>query len=161
MSTRAEREIRVVLPMEPNIEIRAGQAVAELAASAGMTPERIDDLRMAVHEACINAAEHSRARDSTIYVTARLVGAGSADDSDRIEVTVRDRGVGMGDQQPRASIENRVDRSTGLPRKRGWGLTIIEGLVDDVEIETDDSGTAITMSKRVSQQTEREESKGT
>lgn len=149
MSTRTEREIHVELPMEPNIEIRAGHAVAELAASAGMNPDLVDDLRMAVHEACINAAEHSRADDSTIYVTARLVGGTSPGTSEKIEVTVRDTGVGMADQEPRDSIRTRRHRPTGLPRKRGWGLTIIDGLVDEVEIESDDTGTAITMSKRI------------
>ena len=39
-----------------------------------MDPDKIDEVRMAVHEAFINASEHSQAPDRRVYVIFRLLG---------------------------------------------------------------------------------------
>jgi len=86
------REVRLVLPMAPDMEIIASQAATSLAAFIGMSADRIDEVRMAVVEACINAFEHSRADERTVDVTLAVLGER---EPDRLEVTVRDRGVGF------------------------------------------------------------------
>ena len=39
-----------------------------------MSPDRIDEVRMAVVEACINALEHSHAADREVFVTFQVLG---------------------------------------------------------------------------------------
>jgi hypothetical protein len=51
----ALREVTLVLPMAPDMELVASQAASALAGFVGMSPDRVDEVRMAVVEACINA----------------------------------------------------------------------------------------------------------
>ena len=60
MSGRSRlREVKLTLPMAPDMEVVASQAASSLAAFIGMSPDRVDEVRLAVVEACINAFEHS------------------------------------------------------------------------------------------------------
>lgn len=141
--TKSLREIQLVLPMEPNREVEASEAASQMAADVAMDPDRVDELRLAVLEACINAFEHSGASDGRVYVTLRLLGDGRPE---KIEVTVRDTGSGFSD----ADVRDTMKPSRGTPRKRGWGLTIIHRLMDEVHIESGKGGTVVVMSKHLS-----------
>ncbi|HVS02941.1 MAG TPA: ATP-binding protein [Thermoanaerobaculia bacterium] len=143
MSGRTLRQIRMVLPMEPDREVEAGDTASRLAESVHMDPDRIDELRMAVHEAFINASEHSQASDGRVYVTFRLLGE---QEPETIEVVVRDTGVGFSTEAVRGTIRKAPQ---GRPRKRGWGLTIMRRLMDEVEIQSGSEGTVVVMSKRI------------
>lgn len=130
-----------MLEMRSEVEIVASEAAAAFAQAAQMSTEKVDEIRMAVIEACINAAEHSESSDSRIHLCLRLLG----DDLPRkVEVSVGDHGVGIpAEILARGSGEQlRV-----TPRKRGWGLSIIRGLMDEVEIESGRDGTTVTMAK--------------
>lgn len=142
MALKSFREVQLVLPMEPDREIEAGEAASELAASVEMHPDRIDEVRMAVHEACINAFEHSRARDGQVYLTMALVGD---EVPEALRITVRDRGVGFSPEE----MGDTIPRRRQGPQKRGWGLTIIRSLMDDVEIESNEGGTLVVMNKQI------------
>ncbi|MDX1632497.1 MAG: ATP-binding protein [Thermoanaerobaculia bacterium] len=142
MATKLFREVELVLPMEPNREIEAGETASELAASVGMHPDRIDELRMAVHEACINAFEHSLAPDEKVYLTMRILGE---DRPEVLRVTVRDMGVGFSPE----IVDGTIPPKREGPRKRGWGLTIIRNLMDDVEIQSNAGGTVVVMEKEI------------
>lgn len=139
VNTLGSRDL--VLEMRSEVEIVASDAAAAFAQAAQMSIEKVDEIRMAVIEACINAAEHSDSADSRIHLSLRLLG----DDLPRkVEVSVGDHGVGIpAEILARGSGEQlRV-----TPRKRGWGLSIIRGLMDEVEIESGRDGTTVTMAK--------------
>ena len=142
MVEKAFREVRLVLPMEPNREVEASETASALAASVEMHPDRVDELRMAVLEACINAFEHSQADDGKVYVTLALVGRSQPE---RIRITVQDHGIGFSEE----SVGGTIPRQAKTPRKRGWGLTIIHRLMDDVKIESNEAGTMVVMSKQI------------
>ncbi len=137
------REVRLVLPMVAEMEIAATKAATSLAASMGMSPDRIDEVRMAVVEACINAFEHSRAPDSKVYIDLEV--RGTSGEPEELAITIRDRGVGF---DPRTLPNPSIEEKLKAKRKRGWGLKIIEGLMDVVEIHSSAEGTTVTMSKR-------------
>ncbi|HKI85300.1 MAG TPA: ATP-binding protein [Thermoanaerobaculia bacterium] len=125
------------------MEIAATKAATSLAASIGMSPDRIDEVRMAVVEACINAFEHSGAPDSKVYIDLEV--RGTAGKPEELTITIRDRGIGFDPGTlPNPSIEQKLKAK----RKRGWGLKIIEGLMDAVEIHSGAEGTTVKMSKR-------------
>jgi len=140
MTTTAERQMELTLPMVPDIEIAAARAIGNFAREMGMTSERIDEMMHAVIEACINAREHSGCADNRIYL--RFVGT-SQDDSSRIDVWVTDHGKGFDPEEARSRRA-----APGTAHKRGRGLQLIESHMDEVEISTSrNGGTTIHMVK--------------
>lgn len=135
------REVKLTLPIAPDMEIAASKTATALAEFMWMTADKIDEVRMAVVEACINAIEHSRAPDRKVYLTFEVLGE---TEPEVLRITVRDQGVGfVPDQVEDPTIENKI----AAERKRGWGLKIIRGLMDDVEIVSGAEGTSIVMTK--------------
>jgi len=135
------REVTLALPMVPEMEIEASKTATAIAEFIGMSPDRIDEVRMAVVEACINALEHSRAADREVFVTFEVLGV---KEPEKLRVTVRDSGVGF---SPEDLTEPTIEEKLKSQRKRGWGLKIIRGLMDEVEIHSGSEGTTIVMSK--------------
>lgn len=136
------REVTLTLPMAPDMEIAASKTATAIAEFMKMSPDRIDEVRMAVIEACINAFEHSRASDRRVTMTFEVVGEAEPEE---LRITVRDAGVGF---DPGALEEPTIEKKLGDARKRGWGLKIIQGLMDDVAIHSGSDGTTVVMSKR-------------
>jgi serine/threonine-protein kinase RsbW len=135
------REVSLTLPMLPDMEIAASKTATAMAEFMEMSSDKIDEVRMAVVEACINSFEHSSADDRKVYMTFVVRGDG---EPERLEITIRDTGVGF---EPNSVEEPRIEEKLKATRKRGWGLKIIDGLMDEVEIQSNASGTAIVMSK--------------
>jgi len=135
------REVTLALPMVPEIEIEASRTATAVAESMKMSPDRIDEVRMAVVEACINALEHSHSSEREVYVTFEVLGK---KDPEKLRITVRDTGVGF---EPELMADPRIEDKLKASRKRGWGLKIIRGLMDEVEIRSGAEGTIVVMSK--------------
>ncbi len=135
------REVTLTLPMLPDMEIAASKTATALAEFMEMSSDKIDEVRMAVVEACINSFEHSKADDRKVEI--RFVVLGN-DDPERLQITIKDSGVGFApDTVERPKIEEKLIAAN----KRGWGLTIIKGLMDEVEIHSGADGTTVVMSK--------------
>jgi serine/threonine-protein kinase RsbW len=131
------REVELALPMVPEVEIEASRTATVIADSIGMSADRIDEVRMAVVEACINALEHSHASDLEVYVTFQVL-------PEKLRIMVRDNGVGFSpDDQEEPTMAGKLIS----PRKRGWGMKIIRGLMDEVEFRSGPEGTTVVMSK--------------
>jgi len=145
------REVKLTLPMLPDMEVAASKTAAAMAESMQMTPDRIDEVRLAVIEACINAFEYSRAPDGKVYMTLEVLGR---DEPELLRISVHDNGVGF---EPGSKSKPRIADKIGGRNKRGWGLSIIRGLMDDVAIESEaGAGTTVVMSKRRSARAEAE-----
>jgi len=140
MNMTAERQMELTLPMVPDIEIAAARAAGNLAREMGMSSDSIDEMAHAIIEACINAREHSGSADRRIYV--RFVGTSPGNGTPRIDVWITDHGKGF-------SVNDARSRRSqlGAVHKRGWGLSIIEAHMDEVEISTNEDGTTIHMVK--------------
>ena len=141
------REVTLTLPMAPDMEVMASKTATAVAESVRMSPDKIDEVRLAVVEACINAFEHSRAANRVLFLSfAVLSGERSGDEPRTLEIRVRDEGIGFapqGVELPRMADKLKAER------KRGWGLQIIQGLMDQVEIESGTGGTTVVMRKRI------------
>ncbi len=135
------REVTLALPMVADMEIAATKTVTSLARYMRMSPDKADEVRMAVVEACINAFEHSHAEDRMIYLTFAVLGSS---EPEQLRVTVRDSGQGF---DPGHLREPSIEEKLKASRKRGWGLKIIEGLMDEVTIQSGGQGTTVVMSK--------------
>jgi serine/threonine-protein kinase RsbW len=135
------REVKLTLPLAPDMEIAASKTATAMAELLRMSADKIDEVRMAVVEACINAIEHSQAPDRKVYLTFEVLGE---DEPEILRITVRDEGVGFA---PEDVEEPSIERKISAARKRGWGLKIIRGLMDSVEIVSGGDGTSIVMTK--------------
>jgi serine/threonine-protein kinase RsbW len=136
------QQVKLALPMKPDMEIEASKTATAIAESVAMSPDRIDEVRMAVVEACINAFEHSHTTEREFYVTFEVLGERNS--PEKLRITVRDNGIGF---SPDAVTEPVLQDKLKAQRKRGWGLKIIRGLMDEVEIRSGADGTTVEMIK--------------
>lgn len=134
--------VELELPARADVLALARLVVAGLvSAEPEFTDERLDDLRLAVSEACTNAIEAQlRApegrSDASISVRCWV-------DQGRAEVEIRDNGVGF---DPR-SLEPHppVTDPARLDYEGGLGIPLIKLLSDKVDFRTSPSGTIVTM----------------
>lgn len=141
------REVTLTLPLEqPDVEIAASNTATAVAESMAMSPDKIDEIRLAVVEACINAKEHSRAADRRVQIVCEVLGKGSLGEGspETLRITVHDNGVGF---RPAAVEKPRIETKLRALDKRGWGLEIMRGLMDEVEIHSGIEGTTVVMTK--------------
>jgi serine/threonine-protein kinase RsbW len=98
--------------------------------------EVLADLKLAVTEACTNAILHaySDGASGQLVVRYRVASAG-------VDIEVEDDGAGFDPSDPIAEETERDGQ--------GMGLMIIRTLTDSIEIESDDSGSRISFSKRL------------
>jgi serine/threonine-protein kinase RsbW len=135
------KEVTLALPMVPEMEIEASKTATAIAESIRMSPDKIDEVRMAMVEACINALDHSRASDPEVFVTFQVLGEG---DPEMLRIMVHDNGIGFA---PEEMVDPIMASKLEAMRKRGWGLKILRGLMDEVEIRSGVEGTTVVMSK--------------
>ncbi len=135
------REVTLTLPMLPDMEIAASKTATAMAEFMEMSSDKIDEVRMAVVEACINSFEHSRADDRTVEIQFAVLGN---DEPEKLQITITDQGVGF---SPEKLEKPRIEDKLKAASKRGWGLTIINGLMDEVDIQSGPNGTIVVMSK--------------
>lgn len=136
------REVNMTIPVAPEMEIVATAQAAALGEYIAMSRDKIDEVRLALVEACINAFEHADCRDEQLHLTFRL--GRDPKGSEWLEVEVVDKGRGF--DQGRVE-EPSMEKTFASHRKRGWGLQIIKSLMDDVDITSGDGGTRIRMRK--------------
>lgn len=117
--------VEVRLPSRLGYEKVAMSTAAAVAKLLGLPPERIEDLKTAVAEACINAIEHGNRLNEKLSVGVVL---SSSDDV--LEVKVIDDGKGIRSLPPRPNIDRKMH---GEEDPRGMGMFLIQALVDEAE----------------------------
>jgi serine/threonine-protein kinase RsbW len=117
--------VEVRIPSELGFEKVAMSTAASMAALMGFSNDRIEDLKTAVAEACINAIEHGNQLD-----TALGVGVILSTTDDQLEVKVIDDGVGVSVAPNSPDIDRKM---LGEEDPRGMGMFLIQALVDEAE----------------------------
>lgn len=103
-----------------------------IANKIGFSIDDIEDMKVAVSEACTNAIKHSN--DDIFYITYTILENG-------LTIEISDKGEGY-------NIENIPQPDLENPKENGLGLFIIQTLMDDVSIESiENQGTTIKMTK--------------
>lgn len=133
----------VRLQISPNpAQVRTARLVATaVARRSGVGEDCLDEIRLAVGEACSRAVTRHRATAPTELVTVLLRVDG------KFEVSVCD--VAPGDDEDAASDPFDASALDGEePWSAGFGLAVIGGLVDDLTISRgpDGLGTVVRMS---------------
>lgn len=115
------------LPAEPEALVRLRRRLGRFLHAAGADERERYEITLTVSEAAGNAIEHAYGPgDASFEVEAGI-------EDGEVVVCVRDRGMWR---------ERRDER-------RGRGLGIIQGLMDQVEVTTESDGTTVTMRRRL------------
>jgi serine/threonine-protein kinase RsbW len=125
MDDDARKSIELQLPTRLGFEKVAMNTAESVARMMGFADERIEDLKTAIAEACINAMEHGNKLDETLSVGVVL-----SMDADKLEVKVHDKGSGPQAHTAAPDIDKKMHEEEGA---RGMGMFLIESLVDEVE----------------------------
>ena len=120
----AAATVRLAFPPEPRLLGTVRLVVGIVARKAGMDDEAIEDLKVAVSEACAVAVGDLNRVGSPDLVELDLV-----EGADRLGIEVRDRAPAA-DRQPHASdADGEIDLDD-----RQLGLALVDALVDDLRI---------------------------
>ncbi|MEU7818147.1 SpoIIE family protein phosphatase [Pseudonocardia sp. NPDC049154] len=123
--------LRLVEPAEPRSLRSVRQSLRAYLGSVGASPEEISDLVLAVGEACANVVEHAYGPGGGVLeVHLELHGR-------RVRATVRDTGAWR--------------EARGV--NRGRGTTLMHGLVDEVHVDRDATGTRVVLEKSLGRDT--------
>jgi serine/threonine-protein kinase RsbW len=117
--------IELRLPSRLGFEKVAMNTAASVAHLMGFSDERIEDLKTAIAEACINAMEHGNKFDETL-----CVGVVLSMGQDSLEVKILDNGTGPQGRAVAPDIDKKMHEEE---EARGMGMFLIESLVDEVE----------------------------
>lgn len=128
-----EEDLEITLPMDENSELIAARIAEDIARKHDFDPRSINQIKTALIEAFINAAEHSLSPDKKVHQRFRF-------DGDSLTITISNRGLRLrpGDE-----------RAAGKEKRRGMGLDLMRKLMDEVTVEESDDGTRISMTKRL------------
>lgn len=126
--------LKFSVPGKPEYVAAIRMAVSCLANSAGFDIEAIEDIKVAVSEACTNVVCHGRRGAGAYEVCCELY-------DDRLVVSVIDQAGGY-------DMSTYQEPCLECPKEGGLGIYIIKALMDEVDILTDiGTGTSIKMVK--------------
>ncbi len=126
---------RLDIPSRPECVPAVRRIVERLGTQAGLSPSEIDDMDLAVTEACANAIRHgSPDRERNVIHVTFYVRPGA------ITVEIRDQGRGFDPNSKRAPAPSEW-------RDGGYGLLIMRRVVDDFQLGWRD-GTVVRLGKR-------------
>ena len=132
MNPTKPTSVEVRLPSRLGFEKVAMSTAAAVAKLMGFREDRVEDLKAAVAEACINAIEHGNRLNEKLSVGVVLRA-----DNDALEVKVLDDGRGISSQPVKPDIDRKMH---GDEDPRGMGMFLIQALVDEAEWVTGSDG---------------------
>jgi anti-sigma regulatory factor (Ser/Thr protein kinase) len=130
------------LASEPGNEREAIRRVESAVAGTGMEAARLERLKTALGEATMNAMEHGNEYRPDVKVGIRVVHRGDA-----VGVRITDRGAAG--ELPEPEVPDLEAKLEGRQKPRGWGLFLIEKMVDEARVETGAHGRTIELVMRL------------
>ena len=130
------------LPSAPGNERQAMELVERAVAGVGLPPTRLERLKTAVAEATMNAMEHGNEYRPDRPVSIRVLRS-----ADRLLVQVTDRGdAGELAKAEEPDLEAKLE---GRQKPRGWGLFLIEKMVDEARVTGEGGGRTVELVLRL------------
>jgi serine phosphatase RsbU (regulator of sigma subunit)/anti-sigma regulatory factor (Ser/Thr protein kinase) len=137
------------VPSEPGNERGAMERVGELV--AGLLPDsRLEKLKTAVAEATMNAMEHGNQYDPDKPVRLKVFVEEATTSTGSVRVTITD--AGGGPPLPTAATPDLEAKLAGEQSPRGWGLFLIQAMVDELNVHQDEQHHTIELVMRLDKQ---------
>jgi serine/threonine-protein kinase RsbW len=122
--------------------VRTARLVATaVARRSGVDESLLDEVRLAVGEACSRAVEEHQ-----LHCPAEPVRLALSDMADRFEVEVTDNCARDSGELAGVGLEGKASKAGTAGMQAGLGFAVIAGLADNVEISETAEGTSIRMS---------------
>jgi serine phosphatase RsbU (regulator of sigma subunit)/anti-sigma regulatory factor (Ser/Thr protein kinase) len=130
------------LPSAAGNERQAMELVERAVAEVGLDAARLERLKTAVAEATMNAMEHGNEYRPDRLVSIRVLRSGT-----RLRVRVTDHGEAGELPEPEApDLEAKLE---GRQTARGWGLFLIEKMVDEARVTSEGGGRTVELVVRL------------
>ena len=124
--------IKMEIPANPDYVSILRLTTSGIANKLGFSMDDIEDMKVAVSEACSNAVKHSE--DNKVSINFNLLNNG-------IQIEIIDNGKGY-------DVDSKETPDLTNPKEGGLGLFIIQTLMDEVNISSrGNQGTTIKMTK--------------
>jgi serine phosphatase RsbU (regulator of sigma subunit)/anti-sigma regulatory factor (Ser/Thr protein kinase) len=120
------------LPSEQGRERQAMERVASAISGLGLSADRLERLKTAVAEATMNAIEHGNQYDPDLSVNIKVLASEG-------ELLIKITDLGGEKIIPKKDAPDLEAKLAGLQSPRGWGLFLIQNMVDDMQIIADQS----------------------
>ena len=129
--------IKLTIPSKAEYVSVIRLTASSIASKMGFNIDQIDDIKVAIAEACTNAMEHGlKWKDEHLSIDFTIY-------EDRLCIVVKDTGTGFDTE---SISEPKVEEL----RERGLGIFIIKSLMDEVDfISEEGKGTEIRMIKKI------------
>ena len=138
MNAKKPPKVELTIPILQDMELAATNTAEVVAKHMGLKEDQAAEISMALIEATINAFEHSESKSANVEIHFVIQG-------DTLEIKVTDHGKGF--DKSKVAIPN-IEEKIASDYKRGWGLQLIQELMDTVEFESTNDGTTVTMTKK-------------
>jgi anti-sigma regulatory factor (Ser/Thr protein kinase) len=125
--------VKLILPCIDDIELIAQSTLDQLQTMVGFSSDKLEQSKILINEAVINAVEHSLTEMNQIFIDFEVR-------YDELFMTIRDTGKGF--EVSEITVPNLTSK---IEQKefRGWGLSIMKNLSDDFSIHSDENGTQV------------------
>lgn len=118
-------ELRV--PSELGNEKYAMRLAQDVAAEMGFPQDKIENLKIAIAEACLNAIEHGNKEKANMKVIIDFTLHES-----ELEINIQNLGESFVPESiEKPSLKDKIEGKD--KKKRGWGMFIIKSMVDEME----------------------------
>lgn len=132
----------ITLPCTPEAELIAAKALEQIGSNLMLRPDVMERLQLALIEACINAIEHSGSFEKKVFVRFGVT-------RQRLDIAVESAGRFF---DPTVVEPPDIKVKLSSRNKRGWGLKLIQSIMDEVHIERIDDRTRVLLVKKIRQE---------
>ena len=138
MKIRDFTEVDLKIPMLPDMEIAATKTAEAMAEYLSFDQDKTDEIKLALIEATLNAFEHSNSDERFVEIKFEA-------SNDELTIKIHDSGKGFDEKK----VEDPdINKKIKADYKRGWGMSLMEQLMDSVEVINDEDGCTIILTKR-------------
>jgi serine/threonine-protein kinase RsbW len=137
MSSSAET-VTITIPCKPEFVGVVRLALLGIASRLPFSYDEVEDLRLAVGEACTHAVERPGSIAATIQVVARISGP-------ELDIEVTDT-VPQGSPKKSSTDDSALLAEAGVDQE-GLGILLMEILVDKIQIVPGPDGTTVRLTK--------------
>jgi serine/threonine-protein kinase RsbW len=130
--------VELIIPCRPEYVGVARLAILGIAGRMAFSYDEVEDVRLAVGEACTHAIERAGDTPATIHIACTIT-------PEALIIEVTDT-VTEGTEAVAPSEDAQLLAEAGVDQQ-GLGALLMEILVDDVKIETTSSGTRVHLTK--------------